>query len=131
MPDTPETLSCGHTPTRDKNSIGSGYETVEDGRKLCYPCADEAQRELIKTADVFVGYIASNNPFIFTTWTGGELGKVVACTVSRRRYTQHTSYRMRSITVQTPDGALWYGRNSDQHDVITIRRSKARGRGTA
>ncbi|MFC4506690.1 MULTISPECIES: hypothetical protein [Streptomyces] len=58
------------------------------------------------------------------TWTGGVLGKVTRYeTEERDRYTPSGGrYRMRHVTVRTPDDSTWRGRGSTAMDAITIRR---------
>lgn len=122
---TPFTPDCGHLVTPTPGSVGTGKATdPTTGRTMCYPCAEASEREKIKTADVFTAYISADGRKL-TTWTGGELGTVTSLTRGRKIYTKNGSHRLRSVTVRTPDGAEWYGRGSDNADIITIRRKKA------
>lgn len=122
---TPFTPDCGHTVTPKPGSVGTGKATDPDtGRTMCYPCAETAEREAIRTADVYSGYITDSRPKEFTTWTGAVLGKVTSCIRGAKQFGNDGPYRMRSVTVRTPDGAEWYGRGKDDMDAITIRRSK-------
>lgn len=122
---TPFTPDCGHLVTPTPGSVGTGKATDPDtGATMCYPCAEAAEREAIKTATAYAAYLSSDGKRL-TTWTGGTLAEVVSygagsvhCTPTGGRY------RMEYVRAQTPDGVLWYGSKSDQADLITIRRSK-------
>ena len=130
--DTPEILECGHPPTPD-SGCGTGYSIehgVEVDIRRCYECSDEYQREYIKTADVFTGYISATNPNVITTWTGGVLGKVVSYGTGSRQYTPSGGWWVPcTVRVQTPDGTLWWGKGDDEWDVITVRRLKNQKQG--
>lgn len=117
-------LDCGHGPTPDA-SPGTGVcVDGESGRELCYACGDAEERERIKTADAFVGYVNESKRMI-TTWPGGELAKITSLSTGRTRYTPSDGrYRMRSVEAVTPDGARWKGQGSDGVDAITMRRIK-------
>jgi hypothetical protein len=123
---TPFTPDCGHTVTPTPGSVGTGKATdPKTGRTMCYPCAEAAEREAIKTADTYTGYITDRDRTAFTTWTGAKLGTVIAYSVGSPRYTPTGGQvRMRSVRVRTPDGTLWYGTSGTDMDVITIRRLK-------
>ncbi|WP_424863042.1 hypothetical protein [Streptomyces sp. MMS24-I29] len=125
----PDLLECGHPPVPVE--ISTGYARDADtGDRRCYPCADAKQRTEMQSPDAWTGYIGSDRQR-FTTWSGGLLGKVTSYTVeSRDRYTPSGGqYRMRRVTVRTPDGAIWRGRSSTAMDVITIRRVTTDGNG--
>lgn len=126
MDPTPFTPDCGHTVTPVPGSVGTGKATdPATGRTMCYPCAEAAEREAIKTADVYSVYLTSARPNVVTTWTGAVLGTVTSWSRGAKQYSKNGPYRMQMITVRTPDGAEWYGRGSDDTDVITIRRRKS------
>lgn len=120
-----EVLDCGHPPT-PTSGPGTGYATDPKTKKrCCYACADERQREALKTAGGFTGYLTDQDHSKITTWTGGELAKVVSLGVSKQRTTPTGgTYRMRTVRAKTPDGALWYGSGSDSTEVIGLRRLK-------
>jgi hypothetical protein len=118
------TPDCGHPVSPAPGDIGTGYATsAKTGKTMCYPCADASEREAIKTADVFVAYVSADRKRI-TTWTGGELAEVTSHVLGKKIRTSEGWYRVRAVTAVTPDGAEWYGRGSDNADVITIRRKK-------
>lgn len=118
-------LDCGHAPT--PRGIGTGKETdPKTGFTRCYPCAEEHERESIKTADVYSVYLTSDRPNVVTSWTGAVLGTVTSWTRGKKMYAKDGPYRMQSVSVRTPDGAEWYGRGRSDVDAITIRRSKAK-----
>lgn len=115
-------LNCGHEPTQT-DGVGTGIaQDSETGREMCYPCADTDQREKLKTADAFTGYV-SEAKRVITTWPGGELAKVTSLATGRVQYTPSGGrYRMRTVEAVTPDGVRWKGRGSDGMDAITMRR---------
>lgn len=123
---SPFTPDCGHTVTPTPGSIGTGKATDQKtGRTMCYPCAEKAEREALKTADTFGGYLTADRPKVITTWTGAALAEVVSYGVGSRRYTPSGgSYRMQYVRAKSPDGALWYGSASDAFEAITFRRLK-------
>lgn len=103
-------LDCGHAPTPD--GIAAGYATLIDGRRVCYPCADDAQRRQVAQGNRFVGYLASDSRTV-TTWTGGELARV--------RQTKPAGADAVSVWARTPDGRSWYGRGSGPGMVLSLR----------
>lgn len=119
-----EKLDCGHEPTPTSGG-GTGYGVdPSTGKKYCYPCSETREREAIRTAENFTGYISSDKKR-FTTWTGGELAEVTEYRLGKERYTPTGgSFRLRHVTVRTPDGAMWFGWGSDAMDVINIHRKK-------
>jgi hypothetical protein len=121
---TPFTPDCGHTVTPVPGSVGTGKATDPNtGKTMCYPCAEAAEREAIKTADVYTAYVTNDGKRL-TTWTGAELAKITNLATGSKVHTKNGWYCMRTVHATTPDGATWYGRGSDDADVITIRRNK-------
>lgn len=121
----PFTPDCGHLVTPVPGSVGTGRATdPETGLTMCYPCAEDRERAWIAEGKP-TGVYVDEGKRIITTWTGAELGKITSLTRGVKRYTKTGAYRMRSVTVRTPDGRDWYGRGSDDMDAVTIRRNKA------
>lgn len=122
----PFTPDCGHTVTPVPGSVGTGEATEpETGRTMCYPCAEAAEQEAIKTAETYSGYLTERHPNVITTWTGGVLAKVTSYGVGSERCTPSGgSYRPLFVRAETPDGTQWYGRGSSSWDVVTLRRLK-------
>ncbi|MGW0536337.1 hypothetical protein [Streptomyces sp. NPDC003032] len=121
----PDLLECGHPPVPAELGTGYAKDPKTDERR-CYPCADAWQREQMKSADVWGGYIGyvGDDRLHFRTWTGGVLGKVISyVTEEKDRFTPSGGqYRMRHVAVRTPDGSTWRGRGGNAMDAITIRR---------
>ena len=118
------TLTCGHEPTRNDSAasrIGTGYARTDDGRTLCYPCAEESERATFLASDRYTAYVSSDHNL--TTWTGGQLARYIPGTGGVSRSGWHGSeiyaYRFRA-----PDGSEWHGRNAGPGMVITVRRAK-------
>lgn len=121
---TPFTPDCGHTVTPTPGSVGTGKATDPDtGRTMCYSCAEANEREAIKGATVYSGYVNGDNTRL-TTWTGAELGKITSIVRGKKQCDKNGPYRMRTVYVTTPDGGRWYGRGSDDMVAVTIRRLK-------
>lgn len=115
-------LHCGHPPAT--SVLGTGF-AVYRGRTLCYPCADERQREDIKKADTFAAYVTADRAAL-TTWSGGELARI-----TRYRVRDHVApggrpYRMQYVWAVTPDGAQWHGRGTTEHGLIAMHRDATR-----
>jgi hypothetical protein len=69
-------LECGHEPTPDAG-CGTGYATDrETGRRSCYACSDNLEREAMGTAERFFAYLSSDGRTV-TTWSGGKLGTIL------------------------------------------------------
>lgn len=108
-------VSCGHEAV--PSGIGTGYAIMEDGKKVCYTCADDRQREAMKTADVVYGYLSQDRRSV-TTWTGGTLARVTEA---------WTSERARKTFVRATDaqGVRWYGQGpSESGTYVKLRRAK-------
>jgi len=102
---------------------GTGYaDCPNDGKRVCYPCADKRQVvELKDRSQPFTGYL-SEGCERFTTWTGGTLGRVVALTEARSGF--HGS-RQTIVRVRDVHGALWHGRGAGAGMCITLRPMKS------
>lgn len=121
---------CGHRvqpaggwPLAGAPMLGEAKDA--DGSTLCYQCADDRQREDMRTARVFYAYVSRDQRRI-TSWPGGVLGEVTRYRSGRRIDTAHGWYRNVSVRVKDVHGAEWAGRGSDQKDSITLRRIKMR-----
>ena len=112
-------LDCGHEPT--PGPISTGIVTAPGGRTMCYPCADAEQRAEFAKADVFAAYISLDGKRI-TTWSGGELAKVVSLGRTGGGF-GGTQHHVRAVA---PDGLHWYGRNGGTGMYVNLRRAKVR-----
>lgn len=60
-----ELLDCGH-PESEHNAITRGYGTDKDGKKYCYQCcADQDRQEMIDTGKTYALYLSGNK---ITNW---------------------------------------------------------------
>jgi hypothetical protein len=106
-------LDCGHEPT--PSGIGTGYARMPNGETLCYDCADNAQREDLKTATRYFAYLSSDDSHVIT-WSGGTLGHVTYLNRNRRQ----TFIRMRDV-----HGRMWAGIGpSESGTYVSLRRIK-------
>lgn len=101
---------------------GTGYATLTDGRKICYPCADEMQSAEMDTAERMPAYLSSDGSKI-TTWTGGILAAVAAIGTGRRITPTGGEWTAHYVTAFR-NGVEWYGVNSGKGMAITLRRVK-------
>lgn len=124
---TIETLDCGHLST--PNRYLAGYATASDGHRICYNCADVAQREDLKTADRFTAYLSvpqhtatshTTTGSTLTTWTGGRLARVTYLTKCRHNIGGHL-YRFEAFDVH---GQRWIGTSPGPGMYARMRRAK-------
>jgi len=70
---------CLQTRPVNTSPVGTGYgytSNAEDAKTICYECLDKLQIEDLKDRSrPFVGYLSQNQ---ITSWTGGELMRVVS-----------------------------------------------------
>jgi len=94
-------LSCGHKPSpHGEHTTGTAH--TPDGREICWACADAEQREELKTARDFTGYLSEKT---LTTWTGGILANITRLWKVRNNMAGNL-LRFRAIDVH---GQEWYG----------------------
>lgn len=110
---------CGHTGKRD--GIGTGYAELPDGRKLCYSCADDRQREEMHNAREFVAYVNGSGNRL-TTWSGGHLAMNTGHTESRGGGWHNSNVHRWWFTDR--NGGRWFGMNGGPGEVIKVRRIK-------
>lgn len=118
-------LDCGHVPTPPTAFYGNGIPTTPgyavrpDDSRVCYACADADQ--LARAADpatrVLYAYVTSDGRTV-STWTGGELARVVAHGYSPRAAFGHG---LNYWTVRTADGRRWHGSNAGPGMLIRLR----------
>lgn len=103
---------------------GTGYATLPDGERICYPCADNRQiEELRDRSKPFCAYVGNG---VISTWTGGKLMTVtraIPCALSRRS-NWHDARSFKSIHAVDVHGGHWAGRGSEGV-VIKLRPVKA------
>lgn len=94
-------LDCGHAPTPPH----FGTANTAEGRTMCYDCANDREREFLKTAQKFLGYLSSDGSRL-TTWPGADLGKV---TMGARHPWSDRHTDRRYISVVDCFGTRWRG----------------------
>jgi hypothetical protein len=105
-------LSCGHPATpRGPHTTGVAYVGAPDSNEriaVCYSCADEAIRKLMRTGtNRIAGYLSADCKTV-TTWTGGVLCVIDSLVVRRGRRgsgQRWTRYYWRSKCA----GRRWFG----------------------
>ena len=75
---TPETLDCGHPPSPHDEST-TGYASNSQGKRYCYECAAEMDRDAIRAGKPITAYLSkapsdSMYNFEVSTWPGVQLG---------------------------------------------------------
>ncbi|GAA2628105.1 hypothetical protein GCM10010411_76730 [Actinomadura fulvescens] len=124
----PNICDCGHPPEPVPPGGGAtGYATWSPtGETLCYPCADQRQREELRTAQRAVVYLSDGQMHV-TTWTGGLLGRVTRSWLgSTRCDTLSGPWRMRYVHVTDVHGGRWHGQGSDAWQAIVLHRTTRR-----
>jgi len=113
-------LSCGHEPSpHGPHTTGTAH--TPNGREICWGCADNEQRESLKTEERWDAYLSSDGKQL-TTWTGGKLADVtelwwrdgVNFGGTRRYY-----FRARDV-----HGQRWHGTSPGHSMYARMRRSK-------
>lgn len=140
---TPRTCNACNGPCVP-DGCAAGYATTQDGRTLCYPCADAAQRRDMQTADRWTAYIRTEPrpdggspcqprtryiPTAITTWTGGILATIRYSdwTKSAPFYLYgRTRCTLYSGTARTEDGTFWRWTYHDtgNSEIVRMRRVK-------
>lgn len=109
--------TCGHELRSD--GCDAGYARTNDGRVLCYFCADVEQLVTAQHAqrgDRIYAYLSSDGQSI-TTWTGGMLGRVTRRTEGWISPTARGVY----IAAKILGGPWVYGRGSGNGMCIALR----------
>jgi len=121
-----DVLDCGHRraePTHfHANGIPmtAGYAEMSDGRRVCYACADDLQRGAMVQNTEITAYLSSDGEHI-TTWTGGELAKVISLGSATTGFGGSEITFVRAVS---PDGREWYGRNGGKGMSVRLKAVK-------
>lgn len=97
-------VDCGHLAIPKK--LATGYATLPDGRRVCYSCADDLQRDDVRDAqpgDRITLYESSDGTRI-TTWTDGTVMRVL-----RHGARHNFSRERRYVTAIDELGRVWSG----------------------
>ena len=119
--DTLTLLDCGHAPTVT-DGIGTGYARDAEGKRYCYECADNNQREAMARETDIYAYVSGDGKRI-TTWTGGHLANVTGSRMETR-YTPTGGYYRRYYYWARENGRDWYGIGEGPGMHVRIRRVK-------
>lgn len=120
--ETPTICACGHPPTpQGPDSCTTGVAWTQGNVPLCFDCADLAQREDMKRADAWSGYLASDGQTI-TTWSGGKLASVTML----HKFKLGGACRGTAYTIHAIDtyGGRWHGRSPGPGMYCKLRRLK-------
>lgn len=127
--------NCGHD-YEAQESGATGYATLgtagthngrklRKGAKICYACADAAERATLKTAERAFGYLSQDRQKI-TTWTGGELAVVRGIREHKRRMPRTGApYTISYFRARDVHGAMWAGSSPGPGMYARMRRMKA------
>lgn len=97
----------------------TGYARTADGRRICYSCANAAERAAFAAADAYCAYVSSDGRSV-TTWPGGALARVT----ETRRHRGGFGGEYFSVRAVAPDGARWYGRGGGPGMFVRLRRCR-------
>lgn len=136
--------TCGHAPTPSYYPAGatvtvlakdgttqridvggkpftSGTATTQDGRVLCYPCAEAEELESFMAAGAgYSAYLSSDGKNV-TTWTGAALARVTEHGTARTGF--HGS-EIHYIRAKDTQGREWYGKNGGPGMFIGLKLAK-------
>jgi hypothetical protein len=120
---TDDLLSCGHPPSpHDTHTTGTALVPQPDGTALvvCWSCADEHSRGLMRLGEAVVGYLSDDGRRI-TTWSGGKLADVTGL-VERQGVGFGGS---RTYWSATGEGKNWYGSCVGRGMITTMKARKS------
>lgn len=100
-------------------SGASGYAVRENDARICYACADLEERKFMHVASSKTAYVSIDGSRV-TTWTGGELGRVV-----RARAVRVFGHKKINLTIRAFDGTLWTARATTPGMLCTLRKKRA------
>lgn len=115
---------CGHRIGTGKHgTVTAGWRYATDRRRgvLCFPCADDQQREDMRIDGSTLGYLSGDQKTV-TTWTGGVL-----LTVTRHHRASNGGVAGHRSYVQARDlatGQTWYGVGPGRGMYMRMRRHK-------
>jgi hypothetical protein len=98
-------LDCGHPPTPKEGACAAGYARTPDDKRICYACAYEHEKQLMRTSDRIVLYLSGQT---ITTWTGDLMARVTSRT-SRKMRTPRGSHTRVFVRAIDGDGRHWHG----------------------
>ena len=113
-------LVCGHSPSPHGDlSTGTAIER-STGDEICWHCADERVRESMRTESRLSAYLTDDGRI--TTWSGGELARVVSNTKRRIGFGLNT-FRHYICAVDST-GRRWHGTSPGPGMYCLLRASK-------
>ncbi len=115
---------CGHAPTPRGNVGGVG--TMPDGRRLCLPCAEDAEVAAFAKADRYFAYLTRRDGrLVLTTWTGRKLADVTRANERKLGGTFGGSGHVTRTYLRAvaPDGSQWHGTSPGEGMYCRVRRA--------
>lgn len=118
-------------PIATSNPIFAGYGIDPSGRRYCYACCGDMDRESLKVDSRAILYLHHNNltdqheldrpAWEIINWPGTlRMPAHVHTTIAR-----HTIWQIRhDVWFVGPDGDHWYGRQQGDNDLVYCRRLK-------
>ena len=111
-----------------------GYGTNDKGEKICYNCCGELDLESLKTADTFLLYLHSKEPYLDYTSRLRKRGAVtnwpgtlrIDCTYQMRTPQVSpltgTRHQLCNVWFTDPHGGRWYGLGPGPGMYIKVRK---------
>ena len=116
-----ELLDCGH-PESEHLSITRGYGQDRDGKKYCYDCcADNERQAMLDTGRATLYLVKDNGHYEVTDWPGKLRFKVYYKHVGRHNIAGNRI----DVWFDGPDGHVWHGvQYGDWTDICHCKSTK-------
>lgn len=106
----------------ESGSCGTGYGIDESGKKVCYKCCGEQDRNrMIYESNIVLYFVESKEGVKVTNWPGTFTINHVGVSKSRTNW----GHVRRDIWIVGPDKYRWYGRLiGDNNQAVQFKRTK-------
>ena len=113
-------LDCGHEPSEHED-FTTGYGVDNDGKKYCYDCCANTERQYMIDHGQTTLYINEKDRKV-TDWPGH-----LTFDIKTIWQTNHNWYCVDHVTYVRfigPDGKVWTGKNIGDNDILYCKRTK-------
>jgi hypothetical protein len=136
-------LDCGHILQPPENPYSTGYGYDERGRKICYACCGERDREEMmrsgritlylskfsdeewKAAQIMCGgNLGTRDRYKLSNWPGTFVLRPYAVSQTKGIGWYGCTYPIETFNFVGPDGYEWYGKCMGDNEVAHCRRYK-------